>query len=162
MEDSELKILIEKAVREEIQTLIEYSLNKKDFIFKVESLLTPLLSYWVLIRYNRLISNEEHIQRWKKGLTSWFFTLMRLRLRNNNNAKRRSKAIQKAYDNLDLMTDINSIHFIVLPKFYKENINTNNETFYKAIIDCMNDLNIIKEMIVNKNIDELTNYIENL
>ena len=162
MEDIKLKRLVEKIVREELQMLFEYSHTRKDLIFRVESLLSPLLSHWVLIRYNRLTSNEEYIQHWKGELKSWFISLMRLRLKDNNGFKYREKAIQSAYDNLDLTSDIKVLYLTILPKCEKEKINTKDKLFKQAMIDCVNDLETIKLIIANSSVEECENYIDNL
>ena len=162
MEEKKLQKLVEKIVREEIQMILEYSLNRKDFIFRIESLLSPLLSHWVLIRYNRLISCEEYIQHWKQELRGWFISLMRLRLKDNNNVKNREKAIQNAYDNLDLITDINALYLTILTKCEKENINTKDKVFEQVMNDCVNELNTIKQIIANANVKECDEYIDTL
>lgn len=162
MDEVKLQRLVERFVREEIQLLIEYSFNRKEFVNKIESLLTPLLSHWVLIRYNRLTSNEEYIQHWKRELKGWFVTLMRLRLKDNNSVKNREKAIQSAYENLDLTSDLKALYLTVLSKCEKENIDTTDKPFEQAIIDCANELNTIKQIIANADAKYCDEYVKSL
>ena len=158
MDKIELKQFIERIVREEYQMLIEYSFNRKDFINKVENLLSPLLSHWVLIRYHRLINNNDYINHWKQELTAWFESIMRLKLKNGDKAK----TIETAFNNLELKNDLDVLYLTVIPKCRKENINVQDVNFNQAIVDCQNAINDITNILSSNKPQLLYDYINNL
>ena len=161
--DKDMKLLIEQVVREQLEMLMEYSHTRKDFVNRVENLINPIIIHWVLIRFARLNQNDNYIDHWKHEIQSWAINIMRLRLKNNNNVTNRVSAIQTAFDNLDLLTDIHSIYLTIYTKCEKEGIEVNNNPLLEqAMKECQTDLPIIKNILATQDLNQLQNYIKEL
>ena len=158
-----LNEIISKTIKEEIQTILEYSFQRKDFINRVESIFTPILSHWVLIRYYRIIDVDNiNMTHWKQEIQSWIMQLMRMRLKNNNE-KNRDSAIQNVYDNFEFQTNYNSVYLTIYTKCEKEGIDMDdNEVLTQAIKDCQQELNTIKHIIVQQDVKFLKDYLKKL
>ena len=161
MDKIELKQLVERYVREQINTLIEYAYHRKDFISRVEFIIKPIITHYCLIRYAQTTNtHQEYINHWLSEIHGWMKSLMEMDLKDDNKPNKRYKAIIQALNNKDYLTNISKIEYCVIDKAVSENIDTDTKVFYDIMIQCQNDLELIANFIANKDLIGFNRFIK--
>ena len=160
---------IKKIIKEQVETylidniLLEYAFPRKDFIKQVDNLLPQIIIHWCLIRYNRILDKTDTIQHWKKELLTWFSRIMKLTLKGNDSVETRKKAIQEVISLYDYNNNVTTIKYTILPKFNDEGIQLdNNDAINEVINQFFDEIEHIIDVLANKNLKELYQYLENL
>lgn len=171
MDNKELEQYINRVVKETIDKVVnktlltEYALQRKDFCQHIDNLVPQIIIHWCLIRYSRNIGDDNNLNldHWKVELKSWFYKIMKLSIKTNDDYKIRYKAIQQIWDKNDYDKNILAITFTIAQKFQEEGVKvTNNEYLTKTMQECLDEHKNFIHILANKNLEEINNYVDEL
>lgn len=149
-----LKDLIIEAVSTTF--IFEMAYSREKYINEVHSLTDQIVQNWCLIKYCNLydIENENRLH-WSKELIAHISNLQRMKLKGGINKYRTTKY---SFIERDEINNINNVEQIIVLKFEEEHINTN---LMEIAIEFVNSLDTIIDIISNKTLQELKNYVHN-
>ena len=164
MNERKINEKVDKMVREQISQILmlEYSIDRESFINRVYSLSPMIISYWCLIKHNRLIDDENYISHWKNEVGGWMLTLMNSKLKKNNSVEYKLKALTQAWEDLDYTTNPEAVRAAIYSKFNGENINPYSDIVTDVIHSFMSEAPQILSIIANENVKDLHQYINSL
>ena len=122
--------------------LYEQAVPRSEFILKLMSLATPILSHWGLIEYAHgdfegTDSYEQYVEHWKDELSTFCDDLCQNKIKRGD----RKKAIQHAIINKAELNDQSEIYNRIKKKFNKENISLEDtKKIAKYLSDNIDDL----------------------
>lgn len=149
-----LKDLIIEAVSTTF--IFEMTYSREKYINEVHSLTDQIVQNWCLIKYCNLydIENENRLH-WSKELIAHISNLQRMKLKGGINKYRTTKY---SFIERDEINNIDNVEQIIVLKFEEEHINTN---LMEIATEFVNSLDAIIDIISNKTLQELKNYVHN-
>lgn len=142
--------------------LLEFALPRKKVKGRISNMLPQIIENWCLIKYSNINNiNNNLVNHWKNELSAHLNNVSRLQIKENDSFDNRKTLLNSIIIEEDL-TDVNVIDMIICSKFVKENISIDSKEYGNVIIDFINNINIIVDLICNKNRDLILNYIKEL
>lgn len=142
--------------------ILEMSIPKKSFKDKIENLSQQILENWCLVRFCKLTNRTTLKTHWSYEFRNHILSLMRYKIKQNNDYENRLKVVKEVWDELEYNTDTNVINMTVNNKFRKEDIDTKSQEYYQVLEDCMNESNTIIDLIAKADINLLDDYVDGL
>lgn len=162
--ESQLREVIKETLTQVLQEkplLTEMAIPRKNYKERIRGLSCQLLENWCLVRYCSLIEQEQYKKHWSDELRGYMLSMSRLSMKGNDSIQARQKVFEEVWteedhDNPQLLT------MTIANKFIKEGIDVNSETVVNCIMDCISAKSTIIEVILSRDIDKITKYVQSL
>lgn len=131
--EQDLHRIVQETVNKELTTLLEYyAVSRSDFQRDIKNQIGQIAEKWCLIHYFSLNQNvySDCIEHWKDELKAACKNAVIAKIKGNDSAESRYKAIHKVFDELELNSDASIVGELIVDKFIKENINTKDEFYH--------------------------------
>ena len=166
MKEEEIREIIRESVRDVLNErkkglIIEMPYHRGVYKEKVNNLLPQIFINWCLVRYRTITKNSTYIKHWKDELRGHMFTAAKYSIKDNNSEESRMKVLNEILSEEDY-DQPRALSLTVCNKFIKEKINVNSNEYEQVIIDCIDSIRVIFDLIVSKDIQKITNYIETI
>lgn len=159
--------LIKEQVKEVIENnkkgiITEMALPRKKVKDKIENIFPQIIENWCLIHYVVLSGDKQDlINHWKSELMAHINNICSLQIKENDSFDSRKKLINQIIIEYEYTTP-STINWVILSKFYKENIDRSTEIYNNILLDFINNIGVIVDILSRKNENEVITYIENL
>ena len=162
--EQELQRLIMQEVERKIPLLLEYAIPRQEFIENAAHLIPQICENWCLIRYSRLVNdNNENINHWKSELSAHMRNISSTKIKKNNAVPSRVKCIKEAFNWYDFDTSATQIYEWTNDKFRNEGYPSDyKEPLITVCFDFKHAVDILTELMSNSNDGDITRYIETL
>jgi hypothetical protein len=137
------------------------ALPRKTYKERIRGLSCQLLENWCLVRYCSLIGQEVYKKHWADELRGHMLSMSRLSIKGNDSVETRQKVFEEVwadddYDNPQLLT------MVVANKFISEGIDVKSKPVTQCIMDCINAKSNIIKVILLRDIEKITQYVQSL
>lgn len=144
--------------------LLEYLVQRKDFVNLIWNLSDQIIENWCLIHYTTLNNQTQYKKHWTSELKGYLKRVSRTGIKSCNDYKSRYKCVMEAFKMNDLIEgDIaNRICLIIQNKFEEEQI-TEQGILYQVSKDCAENLYILIDILATPNNEALVDeYVLNI
>lgn len=162
--------IIRKAIRESVKKvleekkkglLLEMPYPRSTYKSKVDSELPQIFINWCLVRYRTITNTEPYKKHWKGKTRGHMFNAARYTLKGNDSIETRRKVFNELLNENDY-SQPQTMNLVICNKFIEEQIDIETDEYEQVIIDCINSIQKIFELILKRNIQEITSYIETI
>lgn len=147
--------------------LYEMAENQSNCEKNVKSQIRNILENLTLINYFNISGlPTTNINHWKSELSSAIYNAADFNIKKDRSIGRRQRIVKRSFEDRDAK-EYKNILWVVLPKFvYEKETQSYNDHFDEwldqAILRTINQLDVIIELIVNKNVNQIRNWIKEL
>lgn len=141
--------------------LLEMALPRKTYKKRVSDITPQLLENWCLVRYATIHGNVQQKQHWQTELRGHLLTISRFSITGNDTPTSRLKVFQEIWQEEDLNLP-ETLNLVIANKFMAEGISIKSEEYGQVLYDCINATNKIFEIILGRNIESITQYVESI
>lgn len=162
--ESQLREIVKETLTRVLQEkplLTEMALPRKTYKERIRGLSCQLLENWCLVRYCSLIGQEQYKKHWSDELRGHMLSMSRLSMKGNDSIEARKKVFEEVWDDEDY-NNPQLLTMVIANKFINEGIDVNSESVTRSIMDCINAKNDIIGVILLRDINKITQYVQSL
>lgn len=142
--------------------ITEIALPRKSVKARIVNIFPQIVENWCLVHYVKLSGDKkELLNHWKSELFAHLISVCKLQIKDNDGFNSRKKLLNQIMLDEDY-TIPNVIHLTITSKFKKEDIDRTSETYNNILIDFINNINLIINLLSNKNDMDIEKYVDNL
>lgn len=166
--------LTESGLREMIKKSVEQVLEAKEkhllmgmpyprgvYKDKIDSELPQILITWCLVHFCTLTGREQPKNHWKGELRGHLEASAGHSIKGNDAPEKRQKVFNEVWEENDYSMP-NSMNLTIHNKFYEEGLDTKSDEYTTTIIDCINRIQDIFNVILSRNTETITEYVETI
>lgn len=166
MEEHKIREIIKNSVKKVLDEkkqgiIVEMSYPRGTYKDKVDSVLPQIFINWCLVRYRTITNTEPYKKHWKGKTRGHMYTAARYTLKGNDSIETR----RKVFNELLLDNDYNlpqTMNLVICNKFIEEQIDIESKEYEQVIIDCINNIQNIFELILNRNVQNINSYVNSI
>lgn len=164
--ECELRLIIRDSIdtilkENQEELLLEMALPRKTYKERISNLIPQLLENWCLVRYATIHGGIQQKLHWQTELRGHILTMSRLSITGNDTPSSRLKVFNEIWREEDLNLP-GTLNMVIANKFMVEGINIKTEEYGQVLYDCINATNKIYEIIVGRDIDAISQYVESI
>lgn len=164
--ESELRSIVRESIAKILKEnqegiLLEMALPRKTYKKRISDIIPQLLENWCLVRYATIHGNVQQKQHWQTELRGHFLTMSRFSITGNDTPVSRLKVFQEIWREEDLNLP-ETLNLVIANKFMSEGISIKSEEYGQVLYDCIGSTNKIYEIIIGRDIDAITQYVETI
>ena len=158
-----LKEAIIEVLNENRKTLLtEMAVKRGEYKTKIDNLIPQVLENWCLVHYCTLAGDIETKEHWANELRGHLITIARYSIKGNDTPKAREKVFQEIWDDNDYH-DPKYLNMTIINKMMSEEyIDTSSEEYGQTIIDCIEATQDIVNVILSRDISEISKYTRSI
>ena len=162
--EAELHHLIKDEIKKVIPLILEYALPRQKFVENCFNLLQQICENWCLIRYSRLIGDDNiSINHWKSELKAHMKNISKTKIKKNDSVPSRMSAISEAFDWSDLDKSERKVQKYIEIKFSKEGYRTDEHEPYVTVwFDFKHEVKTLTILMANSNNNDIDEYVDSL
>ena len=141
--------------------LLEMALPRKTYKERIVNLIPQLLENWCLVRYCTIVGNIPTKSHWQSELRGVILTISRLTMSGNDSVESRHKVLDEIWNDEDYYIP-HTLNMTIANKFITENISIKSEEYGNVLLDCIESKENIFNVILQRDIESITRYVENI
>ena len=166
MEETKIREIIRESVRKVLNEkkkglIIEMPYPRGTYKDKIDSELPQIFINWCLVRYRTITNTEPYKKHWKGKTRGHIYTAARYSLKGNDSIETRRKIFNELLSENDYNLP-QTMNLVICNKFIEEQIDLESEEYEQVIIDCINNIQNIFELILNRNVKDINAYVETI
>ncbi len=166
MEEAKIREIIRESVKKVLEEkkrglIVEMPYPRGTYKDTVDSELPQVFINWCLVRHRTITNTESYKKHWKGKTRGHMFTAARYSLKGNDSIETR----RKVFNEILLENDYNlpqTMNLVICNKFIEEHIDIESKEYEQVIIDCINNIQTIFELILNRNVQDISSYVESI
>ena len=164
--ETQLREIIKKSVEQVLEArekhlLIEMPYSRGVYKEKIDNELPQILINWCLVHFCTLTGREQLKKHWKGELRGHLETSARHSIKGNDAPEKRQKVFNEVWEENDYSMP-NSMNLTIHNKFYEEGIDTKSNEYATTIIDCIKRIQEVFDIILSRNTETITQYVETI
>ena len=162
--ESQLHKIIMEEVNKVIPLILEYAVPRNKFVDNVYDLLSQICENWCLIRYSKLIGDDNiNVNHWKSELKAHMKNIAQTKIKKNDSTASRMGAISQAFDWSDFDKSERQVQKCIEQKFKDEGYRIDeHEPYVRVWIDFKHEVKTLTMLMANSNNDDIDEYVNSL
>lgn len=166
LSESQLREIIKESVKQVLEAkekhlLMEMPYPRNVYKEKIDNEMPQILINWCLVHYCTQTGEIQLKKHWKGELRGHLSTAARHSIKGNDAPEKRLKVFNEIWEENDYSMP-NSMNLTIYNKFYEEGIDTQSDEYATTIIDCIKGIQELFNVILSRNTETITQYVESI
>lgn len=162
----ELKQIVQKTIREVLENkqrglIMEMPFPRSVYKERVDAEFPQVLTNWSLVHYCTITNTESYKKHWKGKFRGHMYAIARLEVKGGDSPQKRQKVLAEIIEENNFLSP-KVMTLTICNKFIEEKIDIHSQEFIQVINDCINSLQELCTLILNRDVDAINQYAESI